>query len=328
MTRIQRLSALGLLTFVTTAWPALGERFSQWSEPVNLGSDVNSPQGDFFPTVSRDGLTLYFTSSRPHGPEQTTDWDIYVSRRAHVRDPWGPAENLGATINTPFNEGAPSLSRDGRHMFFASDRPGGFGGNDIYVSRRHNKRDDFSWQLPENIGTGVNTSENEASPALFEDVARYLVTLYFDSNRPAGTGFGPFTDDPAHNGNDIYASMLQPDDTFGPATLIAELSTEFIDRQPVVRRDGLELFLASNRTGTLGFLDLWVSTRASTSDEWSTPLNVGTPVNTTANEAGPALSFDARTLYFQSVGAVAPAFDLYATMRKRPKRPGAEQYRH
>jgi hypothetical protein len=205
-------------------------------------------------------------------------------------------------------------------MYFASNRPGGFGGNDIYVSRRHKKDDDFGWEAPQNLGPAVNSSANESSPAISEDDGTGVRTLYFDSNRDAGFGFGPYTDDIVHNGNDIYESFLLPNDTFVTAELVTELSTQFFDRSPSIRRDGLEIFFASNRTGTFGALDLWVSTRASVFDSWSTPVNVGPPPNSTANDAGPALSFDGETLYFNSVNVPNTAgnpFNLFVTTRSK-----------
>jgi hypothetical protein len=104
--------------------------------------------------------------------------------------------------------------------------------------------DDFGWEFADNVGggvgtDGVDTEANEASPAIFEDDATGVLTLYFDSNRPGG--LGSFADDPAHNGNDIYASIFGRDETFGPAVLVAELSTPSPDRQPAIRRDGLEI---------------------------------------------------------------------------------------
>ena len=198
---------------------------------------------------------------------------------------WGTPQNLGPAINTPANDLAPSLSPDGHVMYFASARPGGFGGNDIYASRRENKRDDFGWQTPVNLGSIVNTAPlvqpdgtvlggNESSPQVFEDETAGL-TLYFDSNRLGG--LGSFTDDApaaggAHNGNDIYASILQSDGTFGSPMLVANVNSTSFDRGPTIRRDGLEMIFASNRPGSLGgTLDLWVSTRPSTSTPWPTP---------------------------------------------------------
>lgn len=332
--------AVGLLSALLLAHQP--EQFSDWSAPVNLGPVVNSTAGDFFPFISKDGLSLYFSSSLPTpcDPNSATPappdcnyggWDIYVSQRASTNDPWGPRRNSGLTINTAYNEARPSLSPDGHVMFFASDRPGGFGGNDIYASRRHNKHDDFGWQPPENLGDGVNTTANESSPAISADDHGGADTLYFDSNRVGG--FGPFTDDAAHSGNDIYASVPQKHGIFGPATFIPELSTDSADRQPSIRRDGLEMFLASNRPGSLTnqqgipTLDLWVSTRASTSVPWSTPVNVGPVVNNgnvspfTGSDAGPALSFDGTTLYFQSNRpGVVGNFDLYEITRTKLKK--------
>ena len=313
-----------LVTLATS--PGFTQQFSEWSAPINLGASVNSPGGDFFSFVSRDGLSLYFTSATctptpfPGCRAGFGGWDIFVSQRAAVDDPWGPAQNLGPTVNTPSNEGAPALSADGHLMFFSSTRPGGLGGNDLYVSRRHNKRDDFGWQLPQNLGSNVNSSANEASPEVFEDDTTGVITLYFESNRLDGPG--PYTNDPSSNGNDIYASVLQPDDAFGVATLVAELSTPSVERQPTVRRDGLEVFFASNRPGpgAVGGLDLWVSTRATTSEPWSTPVNLGPSVNYAGNDAGPALSFDGTTLYFQSdrPGGYG-LFDLWMIARTKPR---------
>ncbi|MGH7427005.1 MAG: hypothetical protein ACREJ4_01360, partial [Candidatus Methylomirabilaceae bacterium] len=310
---------LGACRDETTSGPAAGlapsfhreggERqalqFSDWSPPVNVGAPVNTAlieQGAF---ISKDGLSLYFNS--PDRPGGFGGIDIWVSQRASMDDPWGPPQNLGPTINTASAEAAPVITPDGDELYFFSDRPGGFGGTDIYVSRRRNKRDDFAWRAAVNLGSGVNTSANELQAAPFEDDATDITTLYFNSDRPGGPG-----------PNDIYASTLQPDETFGPAVLVAELSTPSNDQQPAIRRDGLELFLASNRPGTLGLTDLWVATRASTADPWSSPVNLGPAINSTVQDGRPALSFDGTQLYFQSPrpGGLG-MFDLYVSMRTR-----------
>ena len=306
---------LCVLLFAGTAY---AQKFSGWSQPVNLGPVVNSLRAEFFASVSKDGLSLYFTAAP--SASGFDGWDIYVSKRASTSDPWGSPQKLGPEINTPtFSESAPVLSVDGHTMYFASDRPGGFGGNDIWVSHRKDARDDFSWETPRNLGSNVNTSANEASPAIFEDDESGATTLYFDSNRPGG--LGPFTDDGSGNGTDIYSSVLGADGGFGPATLIPELSTPSADRQPSISRDGLEMYLASNRPGTLGGLDLWVATRTSTSDVWSSPTNLGPGVNSSGPDAGPAISFDGTTLYFHSVRSdnLGPLFDLYAATRTKLK---------
>ncbi len=239
-------------------------QFSDWSAPVNLGPVVNTRFVDSDPFISKDGLSLYFVAGQGRGGSGLRD--IWVSQRTSTTDPWGPPQNLGPTVNSAGQENSPTLSLDGHRLYFASNRAGAtsLGGFDLYVSRRRDKRDDFGWEAPVNLGSAVNTAADETDAAFFEDEATGATILYFASNRPGGPG-----------GNDIYASTLLPDGTFGPALLVAELSTPFDDMQPAIRRDGLELFLGSDRPGTNGASDLWVATRASTTDLWSTPVNLG-----------------------------------------------------
>jgi Tol biopolymer transport system component len=309
-----------LLVAGLAALPAADDppQFSDWSAPVNLGPIVNSPATEAGAFISKDGLSLYFgawscgpTPSPPCRPDGFGQFDIYVSQRATAEEPWGPPQNLGPTINTSSNEQTPTLSLDGHRLYFASDRPGGFGNLDLYVSRRHNRRDDFGWQPPVNLGSGVNTSTVERSPAPFEDDVTETLTLYFSSNRPAGMA-----------GENIYASTLQPDETFGPAALVPELSSPSADSVPAIRRDGLEMFLCSNRPGTVGGQDLWVATRPSTWDLWSAPVNLGSVVNSTVLDFRPALSFDGTALYFHSErpGGFG-GYDLYVTTRTKLKEP-------
>jgi len=293
---------------LTLISPAGAQRVSDWSAPVNLGPTVNSGSADQTPVISKDGLSLYFASDRPGG---FGGLDIWVAQRASVKDPWGPPQNLGPNINTPFSDISPALSADGHQLFFQSARPGGFGALDIYVSRRHNKRDDLVWGPAENLGSRVNTFNREAGPEYFKDPETGIITLYFNSDRPGGIG-----------GNDIYASTLQPDGTFGSPALVEELSSPADDQALAIRRDGLELIIASNRLGTLGGLDLWVTTRASTSDPWSTPVHLGPVLNSAAVEAGVALSSKGTALYFHSdrPGGFG-AFDIYVSTRSKLKEP-------
>ncbi len=267
-------------------------RFSDWSAPVNLGPPVStlltgspSEGADFNPFISRDGLSLYFASDRPGG---FGGFDIWVSERPSVSDPWGEPQNLGPNVNTPSTENSPALSPDGRRLYFQSDRPGGFGKLDLYVSERRRKRDNLAWQAATNLAGNIDTLFDEFSATLFEDDETGTTTLYFTSNRP-GVG-----------GNDIYASILNDDDeeeTFQPAVLVPELSTPDNDGSLVFRRDGLEVIHSASRPGSIGGNDLWVRTRASTSDPWSPPVNLGPVVNTQFQENRPALSRGGTELY-------------------------------
>ena len=298
-----KCAVLGLLFSSLLAWPPLlaqsHSALTVWSTPVNLGPVINSPYTDQHPAISKDGLSLYFTSDRPGG---FGGMDLWVSQRAGVDIPWGPPMNLGPNINTGGNENAPNLSIDEHRLYFGSTRPGGFGSSDIYVSHRQDKGDDFGWEVPVNLGPNINTLDGENGPCIFEDEATGVTTLYF--NRFV---IGDY---------DIFASTQNEDDSFKPAVIVPELSSPYRDTRLAIRRDGLEIFISTERPGGVDLRDLWVSTRLTTSDPWGTPTNLGTPVNSTALEGAPALSFDGTTLYFYSNrGGGFGGLDLYVTTR-------------
>jgi hypothetical protein len=296
----------GMLALVMTQAPsAHTQKYSDWSAPVNLGAIINSTFSDQQPAISKDGLSLYFTSNRPGG---LGGFDMYVSQRASADDPWSSPVNLGPTVNTTFDEGNPAFSRDGHLMFFQSKRPGGLGGIDIWVSRRENTHDDFDWQLPVNLGPGVNSPSDDNGPSYFENEEGGAPQLYFASSRPGGLG-----------GLDIYMSEQAADGSFGPAMLVTELSSPGGDSRPSIRHDGLEIFFQSNRVGSIGLSnDLWVATRESTLDVWSPPVNLGATINTAFAEQNPYLSSDNKTLLFTSdrPGGFGGT-DLYMSTRTR-----------
>ena len=293
--------ALVLLGFAAGAH---AQQYSPWTPAVNLGPIVNSPANEGCPFIAKSDLTLYVVSTRTDG---FGGQDIYVSHRDSVYDAWGPLENLGPIINSESNELCPTLTIDGHRLFFVSDRPGGHGKQDLYVSRRQNKRDDFGWESPVNLGATVNSAENDYTPSLFEDESTGRIQLYFSSDRPGGFG-----------NVDVYSSTLDSDGQFEWAVLVPELSTPFVDERPNIRKDGLEIFFNSNRPGSLGATDLWMSTRETTADPWSPPVNLGSAVNTSSGEFRPSLSFDGTALYFHSnrpgsFGSV----DIYVTTRRK-----------
>ena len=290
--------------------------YGPWGPPVNLGPVINSPYNDNHPTISKDGLSLYISSSPlplPPGarPGGRGGADIWVSQRASIDAPWGPPVDLGPNINTAGNDGVPSLSIDGHRMYFHSTGRGGCGAADLFVSRRQDARDDFGWEPAENLGCVVNSPFADNGPTIFEDDATGLTTLYFNSPRPGGLG-----------DVDIYASTLQADGTFGPGVLVRELSSPFRDTRVAIRRDGLEIFLSTDRPGGVGSEDIWVSTRATTLDPWSPPVPLGPVVNSPYVNSGPALSFDGTELYFYSnrPGGFG-GNDLYVTTRTRLQGP-------
>jgi hypothetical protein len=281
-------------------------RFSDWSEPVNLGPIVNTAYAEAGVYISRDGLSLYFGSTRPGGMGA---FDIWVSSRPGVNDPWGPPVNLGHPVNTPANEQTPTLTIDGHRLFFARDGAGGYGGQDLYVARRRDARDESGWLNVSNLGPGVNTASHEAGPTLFE--ANGMLTLYFSSTRATGLGF-----------EDIYVSTANPDEPFGDAQLELDVSTMYRDARPFVTRDGLELYFDSNRGDGTPYNDLWVSARSCVDEPWPAAIRLPDHVQSNLLDARPVISFDGTELYFHSnrVGTMG-GNDLYVARRYRVRGP-------
>jgi hypothetical protein len=302
---IRITAAVVALAFIVIAPadPDAAPRFSEWSAPVNLGGTVNSGFIDAGAAISKDGLSLYFHSDRPGGFGSN---DIWMSRRAALDTPWGPPLNLGAVINTSALDNAPVLSRDEHWLFFNSTRTGGYGGFDLWASYRAHTHDDFAWQPPINLGTGVNSMSLEAAASFFENDDDGLPLLFF-TRLPGALGNA-----------DTYVSAATADGSFGPATLVPELSSAANDQRPSVRFDGLEVFLQSDRVGSFGGFDLWVSTRETLSQAWSIPINLGSTVNSTSSVQQPHIAADRETLFFASnrPGGFGGQ-DLYVTTRAR-----------
>ena len=286
---------------------AADPQYSDWSTPVNMGSTVNSAALDQGPALSKDGLSLYITSPRSGGSGGN---DIWVSQRDSKDDAWGTPVNLGSTVNTEALEGAPTFSRDGHWMFFNSDRSAGYGGLDIWASYRSDVHDDFDWEEPANLGSGVNTAFDDAGASYFandDEADGGDVQLYFVSTRTGGSGF-----------NDVYVATQAADGSFGSVVRVEELSSTGNDIRPSIRSDGLEMVFASNQSGGSGALDLWVSTRGSTTDDWDAPTNLGSGVNGAQGDSQPYLSSDRETLIFTSNRAGGSgAFDLWMTTRTK-----------
>jgi hypothetical protein len=155
-----------------------------WGPRMNLGSTVNSAYDEICPTVSPDGLELYFSgwnqnNARPGGHGRA---DLWVTHRVTRDDPWDEPVNLGPTVNTSAFDARPYLRADGLLLFFESERPGGFGDIDLYMMRRATISD--SWTEPMNLGPKVNSPSSDESGFLSADGS----TLYFHSDRPGGYG--------------------------------------------------------------------------------------------------------------------------------------------
>jgi WD40-like Beta Propeller Repeat len=303
------VGATGLAVVLALAFGGDGHAQTQvkggWSTPVNLGSIVNSEYNEDLPHLSQDGASLYFISNR--NPDAPTDFDIFVSHR--LNGSWRRPRRVGGDINTSFNERGPCLSPDGHYLFFSSNRTDldghhGADNQDLYVSYRDDVSDDDGWQLPRNLGPAVNTVDLDFGAALLGDPSGKLSALLF-ARRVGGVQA------PA----DIYMSPYVHG-SFRPATPVTELNSPDDDLRPTIRPDGLQLFFNSNRPDSV-LNDIWVSTRADILSPWSTPVNVGHPINTEFQEQFPAISADGGTLIFSSNRRDGTDSDLYVSTRQK-----------
>ncbi|MES2881046.1 MAG: flagellar motor protein MotB, partial [Bacteroidota bacterium] len=160
-----------------------------WSEALNLGRQINSDQWDAQPCLSPDKRDLYFTSRRFGGFGGS---DIY---KAHLlpNGKWSAPENLGAGINTVGDESSPFIHADNQTLYFTSTGLQGYGEEDIFLAR---KRDDGTWNIPQNLGYPINTTGHEGT--LF--IASNGSTAYYAADRSDSKG-----------GLDIYSFELRAD---------------------------------------------------------------------------------------------------------------------
>ena len=213
-----------------------------WGTPVNLGSTVNSSSGEHSPSISADGLTLYFSDFGDPRPGGVGEVDIWVTTRATKDNEWRSPVNLGATVNTGARDAGPSISADGLALFLYSNRPGGVGGVDIWVATRPTKDDD--WGIPVWLGPTVNSSAHDCCPSISADGR----TLFFGSNRPGGYGSW-----------DLWlTTRATTDDPWGePVNLGPTVNSSAMDDGASISADGSTLFFTSNRPGGVGGYDLW-----------------------------------------------------------------------
>jgi len=286
--------ALALALLVSSATIIVAKNFSPWGPSAPVLGDVNTSAAEGCPIESPDGLSLYIASNRAGNVGGVGDPnDIWVAHRPSKDAPWGVPTNLGEPINSVAADFCPTPLR-GNRLLFVSTRggPGTCGAGDMYLARRNPVH---GWQVQHLgchvDGSGPNFPGGEFGPSLVETVRGTF--LYFSSN-----GYG--------GDQDIYVSQMRADGSFAPATPVAELNTEYDEFMPNVRKDGLEIVLNSNRPDpeAQGGQDVYTSSRATTADAWSAPVNVGPNVNTVGNETRSSLSWDGTRLYFGRDGDI------------------------
>ena len=211
-------------------------KITGWEKARRLNGSINTEANEGAQMISQDGQWLVFTGcNRPNGAGSC---DIYISY--FTPQGWSEAINLGNKINTEGWESQPCLSPDKRDIYFASRRPGGFGGADIYVSHlQPNGR----WSDPENLGPSINTSGDEQCPFIHADNQ----TLYFTSNVLPGYG-----------DEDLFVVRKSNDGSWQvPKNLGYPINT--IDREGTlfIAADGKTAYYASDRAAGKGGLDIY-----------------------------------------------------------------------
>ncbi len=210
-----------------------------WHKAQNMGYPPNTGLPDGAAKLSADGNYLFYTRCDMRSPDgiRGGGCDIVFSYRENGG--WSSPQMFGYTINTTAYEGQPCLNSDNTAMYFVSNREGGYGGMDIWVSRVVNKL----WTKPENLGPVINTEKDETSPFIHPDNE----TLYFASNGHIGLG-----------SSDLFVARKNKDNTWKkPVNLGAPINTDKFDGSIVVNAKGTVGYCTSDRNDTRGGLDIY-----------------------------------------------------------------------
>ena len=260
-----------------------------WQPPVPVPGASDATADEYEPRVTADGSLMVFVRGKPGA-----NADLFCCRA--VPGGWTPPTQI-AELSTPSDELGPELSADGRRLYFYSDRPGGFGGYDLWVSTAGER----GWGEPVNLGDEVNTANHEYGPALALGGDR----LFFASNRPR-PGEPERQKEPwsatlretrDQHDFDLYCATITGE-TVVEVRSLRELNTAHDEGSPAVTPVGDFLYFSSNRPGGEGGFDLYrcrLEGREARAAE-----NLGAPLNSAANDLDPALSYDGFRIHFSS----------------------------
>ncbi len=286
-------------------------------KPINMGAAINSIHSEYFPCLTVDDKTLLFTRRLPDtlrsGREQE---DFFLSTRTDTL--WQKAKSMGEPINTWLNEGAPTLSADGKTLLFTAcaiakdygENRFGFGSCDLFASQQIGGE----WAAPKNIGSPVNTGSWETQPSISSDGK----TLYFIKG--ITDRFGVYH-------QDIYTTHYDADSGWAlPRKLPAPINTDGTEESVFIHPDGKTLYFSSDGHPGMGGFDIFVAKRKE-DGTWSQPQNLGYPLNTFHDENSLLVSGDGKTGYFASdrEGGYGK-LDLYSFQMPDNAKPDAVTY--
>ena len=254
-----------------------------FGKPENLGSPPNSNYHDLTPTITSDGLEVYFWSNRSGG---YGSWDLWNSTRASLDDQWLPATNPGSKINTSGIEALPCISPDGLELYFSR---GAETVGELMVSRRNDRMS--SWDTAQNLGPVVNSSVRDDSPAITSDG----LELYFISNRVGGHGL-----------SDIWvASRPTTKDDWDTPVNVSIVNSSSYDQWVNISGDDLTLLFQSTRPGS-EYGGVYISRRKSKNNPWTTPVYLDLPINDSIYTLLSNVSTDGKKFYLSDHINYAP----------------------
>lgn len=278
-------------------------------EPVNLGPAINSRSEDYWPSLSADGQTLVITrlvDSYDLLLGNRVQEDFFFSRLENGQ--WTTMKNAGPPLNTGDNEGAQSISADGKLMVYTvCNRKGVIGRCDIYYSERIGDE----WSEPKNLGAPVNTTAKETQPSLSADGR----TLYFASDRPGGKGK-----------LDIWTSYRNEDGSWSkPVNLGDSINTSGDEMSPFIHQDNKTLYFSSDEHVGMGGFDLYMS-RKNDTGAFTVVTNLGYPINTSDDEIGLIVNAKGNTAYYASNRDKMMGKDIYSFILYKEARPQEVSY--
>ncbi len=280
-------------------------------KPRNLGKNINSEFDEYLPGLTADEQTFIFTrlvpnSKRSYSGNLEKQEDFFISQKENGI--WMPAKEFGKPLNTLGNEGAQSVSADGKLLFFTScEYEKGksahgrtYGSCDIYLSHKIGNK----WSKPKNLGHQVNSKYWESQPSFSADGK----TLYFASNRPGGKGK-----------IDIWKTEMQKDSTWSqPVNLGDTVNTPGEDQSPFIHYDNKTLYFSSTGHTGMGKSDLFF-TKKDKNGLWQKPVNLGYPINTFEEEISLTINSKGNKAFFaSSKNSEFGGLDLY-TFKLPPK---------
>ncbi|MES2731429.1 MAG: OmpA family protein [Bacteroidota bacterium] len=250
----------------------------------NIGSVINGKFPDYAPVISSNEAVMFFTSRREGStghylaPEDGLFYeDIYLTY--HKDGKWSHPLNIGASLNTDTHDACIAASPNGKQLFIYQDSRDG----DIYTSLLLDSAAN-QWSKPEGLGNNVNSKYHETSVSITADGN----IVYFSSDRPGGIG-----------GLDIYKSYKNHDGSWGTAINLGPIiNTPYDDDAPFIHPDGKTLYFSSRGHSTMGGFDIFRSFLEN--DLWTSPQNLGFPINTSAEDIYFVLSADNNHGYYAS----------------------------